>query len=247
MVKSATRVLRVFEVFAELRRPLRIADLARELGIPHSSASALVRTLIRRGYMDFAPRGRSVLPTLRLTLLGSWLDDQFSSAGGLHDMLNEIAANCGETVILGAEMGSQVQYIHVIPGSHPLRYDIKRGTLRYLSDSNAGRVLLSLKSEEEIERTALRINAERAGPRIGIRKLKDEIAKIRKDGYSFRENLIVDGASVIAMRLQFQNFHRPFAVGIAGVTERLRGNLKPNVALLTKVMQKYSSGPAGAF
>ena len=240
MVKSATRILRIFEVFAESKRPMRISELARELNIPQSSASVLVRTLIQRGYMDFSPPGRAVLPTLRLTLLGSWLDDQFSSEGGLHDMLGEIAERCGDTVILGAEMGIQVQYIHVVPGAHPLRYDIKRGTLRYLADANAGRVLLSLKSDEEIERTTVRINAERPEGRVDRRKLRDEIAKIRRDGYSFGENLVIPGASVIAMQLRFQRFHRPLAVGIAGATERLRKNLRPNLALLTNVMQKYS-------
>jgi IclR helix-turn-helix domain len=66
MVKSAIRILRIFEVFAESKRPMRISELAEELEIPQSSASVLVRTLIQRGYMDFSPPGRTVLPTPRL-------------------------------------------------------------------------------------------------------------------------------------------------------------------------------------
>jgi len=64
MVKSAIRILRIFEVFAESKRPVRISELAEELEIPQSSASVLVRTLVQRGYMDFSPPGRTVLPHL---------------------------------------------------------------------------------------------------------------------------------------------------------------------------------------
>ena len=44
MVKSAIRILRIFEVFAESKRPVRISELAEELEIPQSSASVLART-----------------------------------------------------------------------------------------------------------------------------------------------------------------------------------------------------------
>lgn len=239
LVKSASRVLRVFEVFAETKRPMRISELAVELGIPQSSVSMLVRTMVQRGYMDWASDSRAVQPTLRLTLLGSWLDDQFSNAGGLHEMLTEIAACCEDTVILGVEMGILVQYIHVVQGSHPLRYDIKRGATRFMVDANAGRVLLSLKPDDEVDRIITRTNAERTDRRIDRKSLQREIRKIRKQGYSFGENLVVPGASVIAAPLQSGSSQRPLAVGIAGPTERLETHLKPNVELLRRVMAKY--------
>jgi len=243
-VKSATRVLRVFEIFAEAKRPMRISELADELDIPQSSASMLVHTLIRRGYMEFAGDSRAVQPTLTLALLGSWLDDQFSNAGGLHEMLSEIVEFCQDTVLLAAEMGIEVQYAHVVQGSHPLRYDIKRGQRRFLVDANAGRVLMSMKSDEELDRIITRTRAERPEPPVDRKWLHREIETIRRQGFSFRENLVVPGASVIAAPLRATGARRPLAVGIAGPTERLRGNLKPNVRCLFRVIAKYLGAPA---
>jgi len=218
---------------------MRVSELAAVLGIPQSSASMLVRTMVERGYRDWASNSRAVQPTLRLALLGSWLDDQFSNAGGLHDMLSEIALRCEDTVLLGAEMGIRVQYVHVVQGSHPLRYDIKRGATRYLVDANAGRVLLSLKSNDEIERIVTRTNAERTDRHIDRKSFHCEISRIREQGYSFGENLVIPGASVIAAPLRSGTVHRPLAVGIAGPTERLENHLVPNVELLSQVMAKY--------
>ncbi|MCC7276585.1 MAG: helix-turn-helix domain-containing protein [Alphaproteobacteria bacterium] len=242
-VKSATRVLRVFEIFAETKRPMRISELAAELEIPQSSTSMLVHTLIRRGYMELAGQGRVVQPTLSLALLGSWLDEQFSQAGGLQEMLNEIVAFCQDTVLLGAEMGIEVHYVHVVQGNHPLRYDIKRGSRRFLVDANAGRVLLALKPDEEIDRLITRTQAERPHPPVDRRHLREEIETIRRQGYSYRENMVVPGASVIAAALRAGGLHRPLAVGIAGPTERLRANLQPNARFLMEVIAKYLGAP----
>ncbi|BBK30076.1 IclR family transcriptional regulator [Allostella humosa] len=244
-VKSATRVLRVFEIFAETKRPMRISELAAELGIPQSSVSMLVQTLIQHGYMEATGRGRTVQPTLSLALLGTWLDEQFSRAGGLHEMLHEIVAFCQDTVILGAEMGIEVHYVHVVQGSHPLRYDIKRGTRRSLVDANAGRVLLALKPDEEIGRIITRTQAERPDRPIDRKRLHREIETIRRQGYSYSENMVVPGASVIAAALRGGGVHRPFAVGIAGPTERLRANLAANAHCLSEVLARYV-GPSAA-
>ncbi len=242
-VKSATRVLRIFEIFAATRRPMRISELASELDMPQSSASMLVQTLVQRGYMEQAGRGRAVQPTLNLALLGRWLDEQFSRAGGLHEMLQEIASFCQDTVILGAEAGIEVHYVHVVQGSHPLRYDIKRGSRRFLVDANAGRVLLALKPDEELDRIITRTLAERPSVPLDRRRLRQEIETIRRQGYSYRENMVVPGASVIAAAVRAGALQRPLAVGIAGPTERLRANLEPNVRCMQQVIQRYLAVP----
>lgn len=71
LVKSAGRVLQIFEIFAQNKRAMRITEIAEKLEIPQSSASLLVKTLMQNGYLDYSARGRSVQPTMRLTLLGS--------------------------------------------------------------------------------------------------------------------------------------------------------------------------------
>ena len=75
------------------------------------------------------------------------------------------------------------------------------------------------------------------------RRLRQEIETIRRQGYSYRENMVVPGASVIAAAVRAGALQRPLAVGIAGPTERLRANLEPNVRCMQQVIQRYLAVP----
>ena len=50
-VKSADRVFDLLELFERVRRPLRVGEIAERLGVPQSSVSMLLRTMVARGYM----------------------------------------------------------------------------------------------------------------------------------------------------------------------------------------------------
>lgn len=241
IVKSADRVLRIFEVFAQVKRPMRLSELAEELDIPQSSTSLLIKTLVQRGYMDYSAQGRMIQPTMRLALLGSWLNNQFSNVGGIHDMLSEIASVCKDTVILGAEMGVQVQYIHVVQGTQPLRYDLEAGTSRYLVDANAGRVLLSLKDDKQVDLIITKTNALRKDQIIDRDVVHKQIENIRVQGYSFVQDLVIPGASIIATPLDQGKVQNPLSMGIAGPTQRLQQNLEQNIALLKQAKIKYTT------
>src|SRR5690606_23559085 len=51
-VKSAARALRVLELFDELRRDARVAEISMRLGYPQSSTSVLLKCLEKAGYLD---------------------------------------------------------------------------------------------------------------------------------------------------------------------------------------------------
>ena len=50
-VKSAVRVVRVFELFEAERRALSVQDIVDALGMPQSSISSLLKTLVNEGYL----------------------------------------------------------------------------------------------------------------------------------------------------------------------------------------------------
>jgi len=73
-VKSAARVLEVFECFDRVQRPASVTEIARVLGYPQSSTSELLRSLVAPGYLESEPEDRrSCSPTARLPLPGAWL------------------------------------------------------------------------------------------------------------------------------------------------------------------------------
>jgi DNA-binding IclR family transcriptional regulator len=74
LVKSAGRVLQIFEFFDEIQREARVAEIAERLHFPQSSTSVLLKCLTQLGYLDFDADSRTFLPSARVALLGAWLD-----------------------------------------------------------------------------------------------------------------------------------------------------------------------------
>src|SRR5690625_6579944 len=62
-VKSAQRVLELFEIFEQLEEPISLADLVRISEIPQSSAWMLVQTLLRMGYICQNPVDKTFMPS----------------------------------------------------------------------------------------------------------------------------------------------------------------------------------------
>ncbi|HEX7943836.1 MAG TPA: helix-turn-helix domain-containing protein, partial [Phenylobacterium sp.] len=72
-MKSAQRALEILEVFARQRRPLALKEILEELGYPTSSGSALMKSLVALGYLDYDRERRTYFPTMRIAVLGHWV------------------------------------------------------------------------------------------------------------------------------------------------------------------------------
>jgi len=118
----------------------------------------------------------------------------------------------------------------------PLRYDLAVGTRRHLIEANAGRVLLSLKQDREIDLIVSRTGAEPGAPKVKRSLVHEQVARIRADGYSFVHGRVVPGASILAVPLVRPESAVRLATGIAGPTARLQNNLQHNLSTLRDVL-----------
>jgi DNA-binding IclR family transcriptional regulator len=243
VIKSAKRVLELFEYFAECRRPLSVTDLVRGLDYPQSSASALLKSLTRLGYLDYDRHKRLYAPTLRVALLGGWVHDQLFSQASLSHLIDELhAASGGEAVILGMQNDIYVQYIHMVQSSRQevSSWYIKPGSLRPLCRSATGRVLLSHKSDVEVQQLLWRINAEEEPQfRLLVGDLLKELDRIRRDGYAYTEGTVNPAVGVLAVRMPTPPSQPPMALGIGGQIETLRRERDRYLELLTDALQAY--------
>jgi hypothetical protein len=79
-VKSAVRVLEVLEFFDTVQRDASLSEIAIELGYPLSSASVLLQSLVKRGYLSQGDT-RLYRLTPRVKLLGAWLSPMLDANG----------------------------------------------------------------------------------------------------------------------------------------------------------------------
>src|SRR6185436_11126859 len=104
-VKTAGRVLDVFEAFSELQRSTSLSDLARKLDIPVSSCFALLRTMENRGYIySEKPRG-GLYPTKRMHALANRIAAHDPLANRVTPALEELRETTQETVLFAKRSG----------------------------------------------------------------------------------------------------------------------------------------------
>lgn len=244
VVKSAKRVLEIFEFFAARQAPATVMEVARSLGYPQSSTSALMESLHSLGYLNYDRYSRQFNPTLRIAFMGSWVQDNMYDDGNLLRLMERLQKRTGLTVILGLQNDIHVQYIHSVQSVSPLRLFVRAGTLRPLARAAIGKMLLSLKPDQEIRALLIRINAaeESLKSRIRLATLIGEIQRCREDGYYMSEGTVTEGAGVIAMLLPEMPGHPRMALGIGGPILRLREKKQAIIEVLRESLQpQYSA------
>jgi IclR family KDG regulon transcriptional repressor len=223
IIKSAERALAVLEHFRRTQTPATAGELAGALALPQSSASMLLRSLVKLGYLDYTSRTRAFMPTLRVALLGDWMAPVEAGAGPLTQRLKALQRATRETVILGRQNGPHVQYLSVMQQDQGVQLSVKSGALRPMTLAAIGQILLTTRPDEEVRGIIRRNNADAPAPalRVGERAFMSQLQIFRRQGYAESSASITAGASVIAMLAPGETDARALAVGVGGPIERI--------------------------
>lgn len=249
IIKSAKRVMELFDCFAECRRPLAVSDVVGRLDYPQSSASVLLKSLTKLGYLSYNRHTRLYMPTLRVALFGGWVYDDLYTQGNLSHLLDELHhLSGGKTVMVGMQNDIYAQYIYLVQQQSPrIPWYIKTGSLRPLCRSAIGRVLLSRKTDVEVQQLLWRINAEEpdVSLRMTVNELLRELDFIRARGYAYTEGAVNPLTGVVAVELPTPATQPPMAIGIGTDIESLRSDREEMLSLLNEALQPYRERLAG--
>src|SRR5690606_8779408 len=111
-------------------------------------------------------------PTLRISLLGGWLQDQYFRESRLLDLMHSIAIETQATVVLAMQSGVHVQYLMVIDGSDDMRAYARIGSLRPICRASTGKMLLTRAPAQTLRGIVLHANSleEEAGNRVSLKE-----------------------------------------------------------------------------
>ena len=221
IVKSVARTCQTLVYFDEVRRPLSVVEVSKELGYPQSSTSALLKSLVELGFLTHDAKRKSYFPTERVALLGSWMNPDLFGEGIIQRLLKAISERTRHVVVLATKNGDDAEYVHLIrPKKSPIHH-ISLGTRRPLGISGLGRVLMSRFSDEEVCRLLRRINAYRAPdePAVDVKAFVASLAQTRAKGYYLSTDQVVKGAGLISMPFPSHQSSRLFAVGVGAPTD----------------------------
>ena len=217
-VKSARRVLEIFEFFAEAHTPATVKELSERLGYPQSSTSQLLKSLLELGYLRYDLETRSYRPTLRVMLLGSWVHDEIFGNGSVISLLESLRQELGHSVIVGMLQGVHVRYVVTLCGVTTGLPPFSTGILRPVCRAAVGKILLAHKRPAEIALIARRANAQETDPacRVPVPELLADIEVCRHRGWAESHGGVVAGRNVIAMALPSMPGQPELAIGLGG-------------------------------
>ncbi len=234
-IKSADRVLEIFELFNEGRTSVTVMDVARALNVPQSSTSELLGSLVRRGYLTRARGERSFRPTSRVALLGAWVYPTLFRNGSLLTMMDSLSKSTGLGIALCSRVGVSLKHVHTV-GKLP--EEIGDGSEGDLLRSPFGHVILSTMFSHDVRLLVQRLNAE-SGQQSYIQyaDLWDRLIEVSKRGVAFGS--MMPGWSGISVLLPRAVDEEWLAVGIIGPTAEVEARHDELVRSLRQAVSNH--------
>lgn len=240
-IKSAARALRVLEFFAEIRRGARANEIAERLEMPQSSTSVLLGSLVKLNYLDFDYTTHTYQPTLRVAMLGAWLDTGPFRDGSMLQMLERVAEQTSGVVSLSQGNGIYVRYLHVIQSNHQAVH-LSLALRRYIVWSSAGISLLVGRSEAEIKKlvTITRAQDDPFVSRIQLEDVLQMVQDATQQGYYFSRSIVTPGMGTISIRLpeSLTGSQGPIVFCVGGDVGSLERSEKDIVQLIREELEK---------
>ena len=185
-VKSATRTLDIIEYIVAHDRPLVAQDIAVALGIPVSSLSYLLGTLVDRGYLNRDGRRYSAGPGLQRLQARP---GGFTLAERAAPLVRTLRVQLNETTSFFVRTGWEVEAIVTETSDQALRYAVPTGSRLPMHALASGKALLAALPDDEVDRYFAESERTRFTPSTvtGEKALRREIEEIRKTGIALTD------------------------------------------------------------
>jgi IclR family KDG regulon transcriptional repressor len=236
-VKSALRVLDIFELLAQYPDGINLSEISTRLAIPKSSVHSLLATLLGRGYLRAGRHDHTYRLGARLFELGS----RYMAGADLltegQEVVRATAHACDETVHLAILDGDEVLYIAKEEGTNTVRMVSAVGKRFPAYGTGVGKMLLSALPAEELDRlyprnkTLAHITSHTISDPIAFRR---ELAETRQRGYAIDCEESTPGLCCIAAPVFDCNGAIAAAISVSVPTIRFAAERQVGLRLLVQ-------------
>lgn len=150
--KATLRVLAVIELLTAEDGGLAMAQISSALGIPKGTLSPILHTMRETGFLRFDEGSGRYQLGARLYLAGHAYERTSDELGRIRTVMQRVVDACGETCQLGVLDGGHALYVAKVDSPAPVQLVTDVGRQMPLYCTAVGKVLLSDKSAEELDR-----------------------------------------------------------------------------------------------
>ena len=199
-VEALAKGLRILSFFDEQRPSWRVTDLAAAAGLPMPTVYRVVMTLTAEGYLDHLPNG-DYRPGVKTLTLGTAALRSLDLVEIATPRLQRLGEATGETVNLAVLTGDRVLYLVRLRNSDLVTANIQVGSTLPAVTTSIGKLLLAHLEESDLaERITTESFTAQHGPnaKVSLDELRDELVKIREQGWSMQDEELAYGLRSIA-------------------------------------------------
>jgi len=228
------RVVTILESVAAEPNGLTLSALARQIGVPKSTAHTLVQGLLATDFLAEQSGLLSLGPGVEL-LASSRAGHQLR--GVAHSELVTLAANAGETSHLFIRTGDSIILIDQVESDQPIRYAVKVRRPRPMLTTSTGKLFLAEMEPPELESFLAAHGGSGSPAAATIRAQRDAI---RSQGIAYNIEESLPGVCTVAAPLRGATGTLIAGLVIAGPAERVRPKLGHIEPMLREAAERVS-------
>jgi DNA-binding IclR family transcriptional regulator len=251
---AVERALNILESVAERPNGLSNSEISRKLAIPKSSASYILRTLERRGYLR--REGQTGRYRLGLKILSLGRDAQ--SNLDIRDVAVPFMRSLVERVHLTAHLAvldqGEAVYIEKIEAPGFFKVNTWVGRRMYLHSTSVGKALLAWLPKQEVDTIVRQQGMKKRTPKTihSVSRLLADLELVRERGYARDDEENSTGARCLGAPIVDAAGNVTAALGVSGTltqvdeenVSRIAEALKETARRISR--QLIKSGAAGA-
>lgn len=222
--QTAEKLLQVLEALVYQNSPVKLVDLARELGMNTSTLYRFLTALQNRGYITQQEESGKYALNFKLCYLAEQVKKRSSAAGILHPAVVEAGDLFQESAHLAQEEHQRIVYVDNVAGtSQMLTIRQYIGKTAPMHCTGVGKLLLLEYSDDELER----LLAEQGMPRYTEHthttkaSLCRELEQVRAQGYAFDNEECEIGVRCLAVPVRDYTGKIVAGLSVSGPTARI--------------------------
>lgn len=184
--KAVARSIDILDYISHQKKPVTLAALSKELGLPKSSVFDIAHTLVQKNMLSFDKETKTYLLDLKSFEIGN----SYLSKSDVHSTalphLKDISKQTGETVFLAVENSGMIVYLDKVEGTSPTRTTCSIGDRNVMYCTGLGKAILATHTLEEVRYITGGGTLQSRTPNTlkNFQELINELDKTRKRGYS---------------------------------------------------------------
>ncbi len=222
-VRSADRTIDLLELLAEHTEGVSFNDIIKQLNIPRSSLSGLLRTLTARRYITKTLDGKRFQLGLKVLELGASYLQGSDLLDTARQAMQKLVREFGETAQVAVLDGADVIYIATEHSQHSMRIASRIGRRLPAYATAVGKSLLAMLPDETVNQL-LPARLEPLTPHTITSRadLKRELALTRRLGYAYDAEEFAVGLHCIAAPILDETGQAVASISVSIPAARLR-------------------------